>query len=621
MTQKQIIQNALSNVELSSLMSESDYVCALYDVNEKCEIMKEQFIDHQHDLLQYDIFYEAAKINFKYKPKNKQEKEIINVYKFDHTHVRNAQQAFQNAFDGFFRNHLSDDYKMDEICQYIIDSKEFERGVKELETQFDCKIDYKSRGGQSTSTIKADNLHVSLSKSKGFQLNGIELDIAYNAKDDVETNKKLGNFKFAGQIVASSFLHEIFHNIVGALNFDGKKLCNTIGDEYDGFVNITKMDKLEAKCDECIGSICNKLHINMHKDQMNKASKLLFNSLKIFALGDETKLQQYIYKIDCALLSPKQLNEFADYTIELCEDIEDKVNIQIEDQNKGINNAYDKLDKLEKETQNQIENFENIKKNGSAHLIKRKLPKNLFIALILATIVNVIAPKIHNGFTLIEAIVIFGGTLVSTALFTIMVSIAIVKNAEKVIASLMKAKDIIKNAKSTLDRAMVQPMEEHFCDLFAAMYNLPVIFDMDMVSLNAYRKKLGSKKAEKVANAMKNMYGNDEHPSEFERNRSAYTIAGDLLKHHKKDLSKEEIAYLKYIRKNFKGIDKIKIKRDKKDRSRMDYEKDMNKHLNRIVKHLEEAGVTITESFDIDDYMNLLYMEYAMPNNTFYEDD
>jgi hypothetical protein len=582
MTQKQIIKNALSDIELASLISESDYVSTLYDVNEKCETIKEQFIDNQHDLLQYDIFYEAAKINFKYNPRNKQEKEIVDLYKFDHTHIRNAQRHFQNAYDYFFREHLGDNFKSLKMHEIVSKSEEFKRGIKELELQFDCKINYKLANMLTgTATIKNLNkrLTLSLSKNKGFQLNGAELDIMFAPAQDNDINKP-EDFKFAGQVTASSFLHEIFHNIAFAINFDGHKLCNTIGDEYDGFVKITSIDQLETKCDECVEKICKKLKINMHQEEMNKASKLLYKSMKIIALGNEEKVKTYIRKLDYSLMNEKELEE----------DVEDTL-AQIE-KDKKVVNAYDTAMDY-----------------GKAFAINFKTfgGKVTFTMIVLTSLLKSLKIT-RRSKSLSQLIGIMGAISGISAFISIILSVIFLKSTKRVIENMKK-------------EIGSQPMEEHFCDLFAAMYNLPLIFDVDMVKLNAYRKKLGSKTAEKVANEMKDSNGNDVHPSNFERTRSSYLIAGDLLKHHKKDLSKEEIAYLKYIRKNFKGIDKIKIKRNKNDRSRMDYEKDMNKHLNRIVKHLEDAGVTITESFNIDDYMDLLYMEYAIPNNTFYEDD
>lgn len=100
----------------------------------------------------------------------------------------------------------------------MMKTPEWKMGVKRLEEQFDCKlkINYNPEHETNMYTMINENQRrekLIISKSKGFQLSGMRINITIAGRM-MDTFIKYRDKQLFGQSMVAVFLHEIFHNIV-----------------------------------------------------------------------------------------------------------------------------------------------------------------------------------------------------------------------------------------------------------------------------------------------------------------------------------------------------------------------------------------------------------------------
>ena len=149
--------------------------------------------------------------------------------------------------------------------------------------------------------------------------------------------------------------------------------------------------------------------------------------------------------------------------------------------------------------------------------------------------------------------------------------------------------------------------EEYFCDLFAAMYKLPI-------HLTSYNRQiaLNKKNADKMTELRKldqkiDKILKDEHPITFDREVTSYKLAKQILQ-SEKHLKKDVKEYLKYIVELHEGIDEINNPDDKRQARKLSPESaaDLQKTLKEFIS---KTGAVVTESF-ITDMCNINGGEY-----------
>lgn len=137
--------------------------------------------------------------------------------------------------------------------------------------------------------------------------------------------------------------------------------------------------------------------------------------------------------------------------------------------------------------------------------------------------------------------------------------------------------------------------EEYFCDLFAAMYKLPI-------HITSYNRQitLNKKYSEKVSQirGLTNDISeqiNDPHPETFHRELVSYRVAKQLLD-SKQKLQPEIKRYLKYIVNLHEGIEDVNVPESEFQNKKLDpaAAKDLQKALDDFVK---KSGVSVTESY------------------------
>ena len=151
--------------------------------------------------------------------------------------------------------------------------------------------------------------------------------------------------------------------------------------------------------------------------------------------------------------------------------------------------------------------------------------------------------------------------------------------------------------------------EEYFCDLFAAMYNLPI-------HITSYKRqiqlnKMNREKVKQIRDLNSDISSNvsDVHPMTFDRELVSYQTAKQILdsgRHLKPEIKK----YLKYIVKQHEGINDIEQKHTRQQIKQMDPEaaKDLQRTVDDFVR---QTGVAVTESFidEVEDVILDYYLD------------
>ena len=136
--------------------------------------------------------------------------EDIKYMKFDNSNIVKAVKFFNDA-----RASQSEGVEKLDTKKFLNDPS-FKKGVQCLNQQFDCNINVRFFADKSgyenvaTPLMRDIKRNLTISKSKGFQLNGQPISI-YVYNRFFESNNS--NSKLFGQTMVSIFLHEIFHNI------------------------------------------------------------------------------------------------------------------------------------------------------------------------------------------------------------------------------------------------------------------------------------------------------------------------------------------------------------------------------------------------------------------------
>lgn len=153
---------------------------------------------------------------------------------------------------------------------------------------------------------------------------------------------------------------------------------------------------------------------------------------------------------------------------------------------------------------------------------------------------------------------------------------------------------LLKTVRSLLG-VSVGVKEEYFCDLFAAMYKLPI-------HLTSYNRQIALNKrySDKVSDirGLSNDISKkikDPHPETFNRELVSYRVAKQILDSGQ-SLEPEIRDYLQYIVNLHDGIEDVNVPYSKTQARKLDPEaaKDLQKTLDEFVR---KSGVSVTESF------------------------
>ena len=168
----------------------------------------------------------------------------------------------------------------------------------------------------------------------------------------------------------------------------------------------------------------------------------------------------------------------------------------------------------------------------------------------------------------------------------------------KTMATLCKVISYLLSSRTTKD------LEEEWCDMFAAMYKLPVTFKV-MTQKGNYTPDQVSKELMERYNRASIDVGKlimDCHPSDAERNRLSIKICKDLLE-DKKHLDPEVVKYLEWLQKAYGQLGEQSEIDNIYNKSVFDPNEANN--LDEHIQHLcDISGTTVTEftAYDVCDW-------------------
>lgn len=178
------------------------------------------------DMLRSQGFDYVQPIGIVQEADSKKSKDIsitdIQHMKFDNTNINKAIKYFNEA-----RKAQLDAGKQKINIEDLVNNESYQKAVDCLCKQFDAHINIRYINGGDGSELNIytsiwydikTKLHIS--KSKGFQLNGLPIDIfVINKSFEKLINADREDASMFGQIVTGVFLHEIFHNIASVFRF------------------------------------------------------------------------------------------------------------------------------------------------------------------------------------------------------------------------------------------------------------------------------------------------------------------------------------------------------------------------------------------------------------------
>lgn len=464
-----------------------------------------------------DIIQESAS-------KKKPSSADINHMKFDNTNILKAIKFLNIA-----RAEQKEAKKGKFNIEQFINSPNYQKAVDCLNKQFDARLNirffsFKNAGNAAYTSIYNDiKTHLTLSKSKGFQLNGLPIDIfVINTALDEDAPDDISLF---GQSVVSVICHEIFHNIMAVLK--------------------TKQTQFTA-------SLAATMALAEDVPSAKNRRKLITNFVDSLDEIEGHKLNP---------ISRRALVKHLTYLSTISHD--EKATAEYK---KAISSAN-----TIKTIDDQIERYSKILSKMKRDLYgpKRYVAPVLFLGA--ATFAMIAGP--------VEAIWVTGA-LFSSAVGA-MAGTAIVQGIQ--IETVNKFKN-----------GQYKNLEEHWCDMFAGMYNLPVSFFL-VGSPRKFTPKDVSleqlKKMDELEREIQQMQLT-KYPTINERNQSAVKIAKKALE-GKDKLDPSIKKYLEWIVDNYSktmemDIDTIYTKGTFDPKTA----EDLDKHIENLIG---KAKINITE--------------------------
>ena len=479
-------------------------------------------------------FYQEAKTK-KSKPINPKD---IKHMKFDNKHILKAVKYFNEA-----RAEQSNvKFAKDLDIKKFIDHPSYHKAVRELEDQFQCHLAYKwmkdPDGYENAGTYvfsKDDNVlpTVTISKSKGFQLHGADIWIeVWNS----------GLFSFApvdpklfGQSVVAVTLHEIFHNIAGAIR--------NVTDSF--IIDTTTTMSLLASARSA-------------KRKREIASKYVDSIKESGMISDLNPIKRRILIKQMMFLSSLYNKR-------------DVMNV-IDTSNMG-DMSEDELDKTIEGYRKKLDKIKHEQRKG----FDKTVPLISIAATIISSIISFVAvPGIG-----LSIIVLSLGLLSSSLL-----GVKSYRTSQEQMEQMLKA---YQNGKA---------FEESWADMFAGIYNFPIAHYIqsgrggDNYTPNTVKNVEKLNELAKVEKEAFNLLM-IAYPTNSERNHAAAKLAENALK--QKGLDSATRKYLTWIKDNFSSMLDTDIENEDTNTT---YDPnragDVDQHIQDIIN---QGNVTVTESF------------------------
>lgn len=411
----------------------------------------------------------------------------------------------------------------------MINHPKYQDAIDCLNAQFDARLNIRyiktkdKTNSEFTAIYNDIKTHLTVSKSKGFQLGGLPIDIfVTNTALDEDAPDDISLF---GQHVISVFCHEIFHNIMAVL---------------------------KSKESQFTASLIETLTIAQNIPSASNRRKLICNYVNTLEEFNGVKLN---------VVSKRSLVKHLTYVSTICHDEQALKEYENAVKSKGASGIDEQIKRMEKKV--------------------RKLKMHTYGP------GRYFGPVIATIFSIIVASQAVGGFLVFWA---VMASL----NALSVVGTGIDQAIEIKNI-NKFKEGKTKNYEEHWCDMFAACYNLPVTFFMvgkpRSGAANDYATETIKRYDELEREAMQLMM--IKYPTITERNQSAVKYAKKVLD-AKVKLDPSIKKYMEWIVANYSKTLDVDIDENySKGTFDPKTAEDLDKHIEKLIG---SANINVTES-------------------------
>ena len=440
----------------------------------------------------------------------------------------------------------------------LINDQNYQKAIDCLNKQFNARITVRHFGKQYGSNLYTcvyndikNNL--SISKAKGFQLNGLPIEIhVLNTALDEDAPTDISLF---GQNVISVFLHEIFHNICGVF----RSVEAVMNGAYATSMAIASSIRDGKK---------KRIFLTNYVDTMNAYCGLKLSKMK------RRCMVKYLATIS-SIQDEKGL-----LTI--------KNNLENAGSEAEVNKYTDEL----------IAYYEKAVKKTKKHISPTRLIMPSLMILLGAGLV--VFSKVTGKD---EAAIEHSGKTVKASLTTGSISqLGTGLMLGGTIKFIYRALFIAGYNLATNMKGYKDDKEEFYCDMFAAMYKLPVTFFISTrrgPAIPITSNQIDIKRLQKIKELELDIYKLSfiKYPTMIERNAASVIIAKKLLADESSSMDKSIKEYLEWIVDNYSSTLDTDV-REIYNTATFDpaTAEDLDTHLGNLIK---DNNVTVTESYKL----------------------
>ena len=476
--------------DISSAIHESALHLDLYDEYHQtkflgCEIMRQlgyDFVEPIQTLVQEAITQPA--------PADPSE---LQHMRFDNTQLKKAVQLFNKAYKEIGR----ESPPVEELCKHDA----FKEGIRAIERQFDCHLavrffNLRDESGQLvtdgfTSQYQDIRQKITISKSKGFRLNGTNVDIFFAGRI-FEINPASRSAETFGQSVMSIILHEIFHNIFESIRRQNDTFIFTMS---SGVILASQTDNLKNRRAILANAVNAASSVSGRKVSRGEKRRMVRQLMTVAATRFEAEKIKLVQSKAIASASDSEIQDLDEYIAKL------------EIARGKFQRSYEKG-----------KNKKEFKHKGTIGGLLAGIGIALTCTIALAPVG---IPMILIGDAVMNASV----------------------------------KDEVLYAKQVDEWLKRTDKEEYYCDLFASMYGFPQVFMVGNLGSKLTANMVDKERLAKVTALERDLgkFVFDPHPSGQERSLAGLKVARQLLAY--KDLDPDVKKYCEWVVANYSSLD------------------------------------------------------------------
>lgn len=469
---------------------------------------------------------------------NKKKAYDVQHMKFDNKNLLQAIKYFNEA-----RAEQKDVPNGELDIEKFMNNKNYQKGVDCLNKQFNIHLNIRffstkdKISNASTPLYNDIKPKLTISKSKGFQLGGLAIDVF--VINDMLTDEAPKDISLFGQHFASTLCHEFFHNIMCVLTNSKAEFTASLTTTLEIAQTLPTAKARRAIISNFVKSIDD------------------FNGIKLNAVSRRAIIK-HLTVMSTIAHDEAALNAYA----------------------KTVATSPSEIDSIIAKFESRVTKMRKKAYNGG------------------------------NGALIFAGLIVVGGLIGSFATMNPSVGMACTAVSLSILVPTALIKDARRQALEEVKRGSIKDLEEHWCDMFASMYNVPTTFFLGFGKMfnpaDATTQQI-KKWNDLEREFMQLSFG--KYPTLMERNHAAVKCAKKALESDVK-LDPSIKKYLEWVVETFSGSLDINID-DEYTKSTFDPKtaEDLDRHIDALINraniHVTESDLSWLNTFDINnDYLD-----------------